>query len=167
MLFKGCGVAIHCASSVAGCFHFYSIMCLCFHWVVQNTKQHPFLIHAGSRQKKSHGWNLRLKRLKCGWKYFNRYFNRISTASTVILCFMPAGNHVMTYNQDIYAFTHYGSCSFFQISHLLLSIFIITMKSYHANLMVFKTGCHWQFSSLELDSLMIMTHSSQTTGPTT
>ena len=23
-------------------------MYLCIHWVVQNTKQHPFLIHAGS-----------------------------------------------------------------------------------------------------------------------
>ena len=25
------------------------------------------------RPKKPHGWNLRLKRLKCGWKYFNLY----------------------------------------------------------------------------------------------
>jgi len=24
------------------------MLCLCVHWVVQNTKQHPFLIHAGS-----------------------------------------------------------------------------------------------------------------------
>jgi hypothetical protein len=23
-------------------------VCLCIHWVVQNTKQHPFLIHAGT-----------------------------------------------------------------------------------------------------------------------
>jgi hypothetical protein len=32
-------------------FLFYSrqdIVCLCIHWVVQNTEQHPFLIHAGS-----------------------------------------------------------------------------------------------------------------------
>jgi hypothetical protein len=32
--------------------YFYSpggmSVCLCIHWVVQNTKQHPFLIRAGS-----------------------------------------------------------------------------------------------------------------------
>jgi hypothetical protein len=26
----------------------WDVVCLCIHWVVQNTKQHPFLIHAGS-----------------------------------------------------------------------------------------------------------------------
>jgi len=26
----------------------WDVVCLCIHWVVQNTAQHPFLIHAGS-----------------------------------------------------------------------------------------------------------------------
>ena len=26
----------------------WDVVCLCIHWVVRNTKQHPFLIHAGS-----------------------------------------------------------------------------------------------------------------------
>jgi len=26
----------------------WDVVCLCIHWVVQNTKQHPFLIHASS-----------------------------------------------------------------------------------------------------------------------
>ena len=26
----------------------WDVVCVCIHWVVQNTKQHPFLIHAGS-----------------------------------------------------------------------------------------------------------------------
>ena len=26
----------------------WDVVCLCIHWVVQNTKQYPFLIHAGS-----------------------------------------------------------------------------------------------------------------------
>jgi len=26
----------------------WNVVCLCIHWVVQNTKQHPFLTHAGS-----------------------------------------------------------------------------------------------------------------------
>ena len=26
----------------------WDVVCLCIHWMVQNTKQHPFLIHAGS-----------------------------------------------------------------------------------------------------------------------
>ena len=26
----------------------WDVMCLCMHWAVQNTKQHPFLIHSHS-----------------------------------------------------------------------------------------------------------------------
>jgi len=29
-------------------FSSWDVVCPCIHWVVQNTKQHPFLIHAGS-----------------------------------------------------------------------------------------------------------------------
>jgi len=30
------------------CFSRWDVLCLCIHWVVQNTKQHPFLIYADS-----------------------------------------------------------------------------------------------------------------------
>jgi len=29
-------------------FSTWDVVCLCIHWVVQNTKQHPSLLHAGS-----------------------------------------------------------------------------------------------------------------------
>ena len=116
------------------------------------------------RQKKPHGWNLRLKRLKCGWKYFNRYFNRISTASTVILCYMPAGkqdHHVMWHIIRTFTHLHIMEVAAFSKSTIYFCplLCIITMIWNHSC----QTG---QFSSLELYSLMIMTHSSRTTGPT-
>jgi len=74
-------------------------------------------------------------------------FNRFNCDIMLYASWLSGPSCYVTYNQDIYAFTHYGSCSFFQINHLLLFIVIMTMIWYHSC----QTGCHWQFSSLELD----------------